>query len=73
MPSVVTLRMARNVTKEEDDLTQKAKDAEVNIDPNTVELTKEDERVFNQDGSVDIQSSRLMKAMRMKRQQQARA
>ena len=72
MPSVVTLRMARNVTKEEDNANRAAALGD-EIDVNTVELTKDDERVYNQDGSVDIQSSRLMKAMRLKRQQQAPA
>ena len=66
MPSVVTLRMARNVTKAEDNLAQHMDPGGEEIDPNTLTLDKDDQRVFNPDGSVDEYTSRLMKAHRMK-------
>ena len=64
MPSVVTLRMSRPVTKAEDNANRVSVES-TEIDPNTLTLDKDDQRVFNHDGSVDEFSSRLMKARRL--------
>jgi hypothetical protein len=69
MPSVVTLRMSKTVTKEQDQ--QRDGAAAAPVDPNTVELLPAD-YVKNADGTVDYPTSRMLKAWRLT-QEQARA
>ena len=69
MPSVVTLRMARAVTKAEDSLNQRDTQTQ-KIDPESVTLEKGD-YIYNGDGSIDYRSSRFMKAARLEREQAA--
>lgn len=71
MPSVVTIRAFKAVTKEQDQQRQQPPAAPAPIDPNTVELLPAD-YVKNADGSVDILASRIQKAWRME-QEQAKA
>lgn len=69
MPSVVTLRMAKAVSKEED----QAKNTPKVVDPDTVELLPTDPLVKNADGTVDYFTSRVMKARRLEAQARASA
>jgi hypothetical protein len=69
MPSVVTLRMSKTVTKEQDQQRGIAA-APTPVDPNTVELLPAD-YVKNADGSVDYTTSRMVKAWKLSTGQSA--